>query len=146
MNFEMNGIICNRKENSKMNGRMKSRRDLEERYLSAGRVEEFDSIVRSWQKRRRIFSSSAIAAAVVILLCVGVIWRNENALPDISTIEVMQTIKAFTEYSMDELEYINIKPQECGLIVSAHFKDGTKRNYIMSRGSDGSTIELTAQN
>lgn len=142
----MNGIICNRKENSKMNGRMKSRRELEERYLSAGRVEEFDSIVRSWQKRRRIFSSSAIAAAVVIILCVGVIWRNENALPDISTIEVMQTIQAFTEYSMDELEYINIKPQECGLIVSAHFKDGTKKNYIMSRGSDGSTIELTAQN
>ena len=129
-----------------MNGRMKSRRELEERYLSAGRVEEFDSIVRSWQKRRRICSISAIAAAVVILLCVGVIWRNENALPDISTIEAMQTIQAFTEYSMDELEYINIKPQECGLIVSAHFKDGTKRNYIMSRGSDGSTIELTAQN
>lgn len=129
-----------------MNGRMKSRRELEERYLSAGRVEEFDSIVRSWQKRRRIRSSSAIAAAVLIILCVGVIWRNENALPDISTIEVMQTIQAFTEYSMDELEYINIKPQECGLIVSAHFKDGTKRNYIMSRGSDGSTIELTAQN
>ena len=129
-----------------MNGRMKSRRELEERYLSAGRVEEFDSIVHSWQKRRRIRSISAIAAAVVILLCVGVIWRNENALPDISTIEVMQTIKAFTEYSMDELEYINIKPQESGLIVSAHFKDGTKRNYIMSRGSDGSTIELTAQN
>lgn len=129
-----------------MNGRMKSRRELEERYLSAGRVEEFDSIVRSWQKRRRIRSSSAIAAAVIIILCVGVIWRNENALPDISTIEVMQTIQAFTEYSMDELEYINIKPQECGLIVSAHFKDGTKRNYIMSRGSDGSTIELTAQN
>lgn len=142
----MNGIICNRKENSKMNGRMKSRRELEERYLSASRVEEFDSIVRSWQKRRRICSVSAIAAAVVILLCVGVIWRNENALPDISTIEVMQTIKAFTEYSMDDLEYINIMPQECGLIVSAHFKDGTKRNYIMSRGSDGSTIELTAQN
>lgn len=142
----MNGKTCNRKEDSKMNGRMKSRRELEERYLSAGRVEEFDSIVRSWQKRRRIFSSSAIAAAVVIILCVGVIWRNENALPDISTIEVMQTIKAFTEYSMDELEYINIKPQECGLIVSVHFKDGTKRNYIMSRGSDGSTIELTAQN
>ena len=142
----MNGIICNRKENSKMNGRMKSRRELEERYLSAGRVEEFDSIVRSWQKRRRICSISAIAAAVVIILCVGVIWRNENALPDISTIEVMQTIKAFTEYSMDELEYINIKPQVCGLIVSVHFKDGTKRNYIMSRGSDGSTIELTAQN
>ena len=129
-----------------MNGRMKSRRELEERYLSAGRVEEFDSIVRSWQKRRRIRSSSAIAAAVAIILCVGVILRNENALPDISTIEVMQTIQAFTEYSMDELEYINIKPQECGLIVSAHFKDGTKRNYIMSRGSDGSTIELTAQN
>ena len=129
-----------------MNGRMKSRSELEERYLSAGRVEEFDSIVRSWQKRRRIRSISAIAAAVVIILCVGVIWRNENALPDISTIEVMQTIQAFTEYSMDELEYINIKPQECGLIVSAHFKDGTKRNYIMSRGSDGSTIELTAQN
>lgn len=129
-----------------MNGRMKSRRELEERYLSAGRVEEFDSIVRSWQKRRRIRSISAIAAAVVIILCVGVIWRNENALPDISTIEVMQTIKAFTEYSMDELEYINIKPQECGLIVSAHFKDGTNRNYIMNRGSDGSTIELTAQN
>ena len=129
-----------------MNGRMKSRRELEERYLSAGRVEEFDSIVRSWQKRRRIRSSSAIAAAVLIILCVGVIWRNENALPDISTIEAMQTIQAFTEYSMDELEYINIKPQECGLIVSAHFKDGTKRNYIMSRGSDGSTIELTAQN
>ena len=146
MYFEMNGIICNRKENSKMNGRMKSRRELEERYLSAGRVEEFDSIVRSWQKRRRICSISAIAAAVVIILCVGVIWRNENALPDISTIEVMQTIQAFTEYSMDELEYINIKPQESGLIVSAHFKDGTKRNYIMSRGSDGSTIELTAQN
>ena len=142
----MNGIICNRKENSKMNGRMKSRRELEERYLSAGRVEEFDSIVRSWQKRRRIRSISAIAAAVVIILCVGVIWRNENALPDISTIEVMQTIRAFTEYSMDELEYINIKPQDCGLIVSAHFKDGTKRNYIMRRGSDGSTIELTAQN
>lgn len=129
-----------------MNGRMKSRRELEERYLSADRVEEFDSIVRSWQKRRRICSISAIAAAVVIILCVGVLWRNENALPDISTIEVMQTIRAFTEYSMDELEYINIKPQECGLIVSAHFKDGTKRNYIMSRGSDGSTIELTAQN
>ena len=129
-----------------MNGRMKSRRELEERYLSADRVEEFDSIVRSWQKRRRICSISAIAAAVVIILCVGVIRRNENALPDISTIEVMQTIQAFTEYSMDELEYINIKPQECGLIVSAHFKDGTKRNYIMSRGSDGSTIELTAQN
>ena len=129
-----------------MNGRMKSRRELEERYLSADRVEEFDSIVRSWQKRRRICSISAIAAAIVIILCVGVIWRNENALPDISTIEVMQTIQAFTEYSMDELEYINIKPQECGLIVSAHFKDGTKRNYIMSRGSDGSTIELTAQN
>ena len=128
-----------------MNGRMKSRRELEERYLSAGRVEEFDSIVRSWQKRRRIRSISAIAAAVVIILCVEVIWRNENALPDISTIEAMQTIQAFTEYSMDELEYINIKPQECGLIVSAHFKDGTKRNYIMSRGSDGSTIELTAQ-
>ena len=128
-----------------MHGRMKSRRELEERYLSAGRVEEFDSIVRSWQKRRRIRSISAIAAAVVIILCVGVIWRNENALPDISTIEAMQTIQAFTEYSMDELEYINIKPQECGLIVSAHFKDGTKRNYIMSRGSDGSTIELTAQ-
>ncbi len=142
----MNGIICDRKENSKMNGRMKSRRELEERYLSAGRVEEFDSIVRSWQKRRRIRSISAIAAAVLIILCVRVIWRNENALPDISTIEVMQTIKAFTEYSMDDLEYINIKPQECGLIVSAHFKDGTKRNYIMSRGSDGSTIELTAQN
>ena len=128
-----------------MNGRMKSRRELEERYLSAGRVEEFDSIVRSWQKRRRIRSISAIAAAVVIIFCVGVIWRNENALLDISTIEVRQTIKAFTEYSMDELEYINIMPQECGLIVSAHFKDGTKRNYIMSRGSDGSTIELTAQ-
>ena len=141
----MNGIIGNRKENSKMNGRMKSRRELEERDLSAGRVEEFDSIVRSWQKRRRIRSISAIAAAVVIILCVGVIWRNENTLPDISTIEVMQTIKAFTEYSMDELEYINIEPQGCGLVVSAHLRDGRKRNYIMSRGSGGSTVELTAQ-
>lgn len=131
---------------------MTSRRtieELEKAYLSDSAVGEFDSWIARFRRRQRIRWTVSCAASLLIVFSLIGIVRTGNGLDsyaEISTVELMETISALTQNSLDEISSINAKPGKNGITVTAEFKNGITRTYFMKRGADGSSIEMTAQN
>lgn len=73
-------------------------------------------------------------------------YNTLDSYAEITTVELIETISALTEKSLDEIDSINAKPGRNGIVVTAEFKNGITKTYLMKRGADGSSIEMTAQN
>ena len=123
--------------------------ELEKAYLSDSSASEFDSCVAMFRRRQRVRWTVSCAASLVILCTLGLTvnhFDSQHASNDITTVELIETISVLTESNIDEIKSINAKSGKNGITVTAEFKNGITRTYIMKRGADGSTIEMTAQN
>ena len=123
--------------------------ELERTYLSDSSASEFDSCVARFRKRRRVRWTVSCAASFVILCTLWMTvkpFNSQHSGNDITTVELIETISVLTESNIDEINSINAKPGRNGITVTAEFKNGVTRTYLMKRGADGSTIEMTAQN
>lgn len=112
-------------------------------------VREFDSIMADYKRKLFLKRTVAVAASLLILVCVGFGIKSINtteSYADITTIELLEMIGTLAESDVDEISCITAKPDRNCIIVTAEFKTGVTRTYIMKRGADGSSIELTAQN
>ena len=126
-----------------------TREDLERTYLSDSSASEFDSCIARFRRRRRVRRAVSCAASLVILCSLGLVVKplnSQHSDNDITTVELIETISLLTESNIDEINSINAKPCRNGITVTAEFKNGVTRTYLMKRGADGSTIEMTAQN
>ena len=123
--------------------------ELEKAYLSESSASEFDSFITRFRRKQRVRWTVSCAASVVILCTLGMIvkpFNSQHPGNDITTVELIETISVLTESNLDEINSINAKPGKNGITVTAEFKNGIKKSYLMKRGADGSTIEMTAQN
>lgn len=123
--------------------------ELEKTYLSDESASEFDSCIARYRRGQRIRWTVSCAASLVFVLFLGRAIKNGNAIEpyaEITTVELIETISALTENSLDEISNINAKPGKNGIVVTAEFKTGSTKTYLMKRGADGSSIEMTAQN
>lgn len=124
-------------------------KELTDIYLNDEAVREFDSIMAGFRRKRLVRRTVAAAAALLILVCAGFGIRSFNtaeSYADITTIEIIEVISTLAGSDVDEINCITAKPDRDCIIVTAEFKTGVTRTYIMKRGADGSSIELTAQN
>ena len=122
--------------------------ELEKTYLSDSSAKEFDSCIARFRRRQRVRRTVSCAASLVILCTLGFVVKPFNPQypgTDITTVELIETISVLTESNIDEINSINAKPCRNGITVTAEFKNGVTRTYLMKRGTDGSTIEMTAQ-
>ena len=123
--------------------------ELERTYLSDASANEFDSWVARFKRKQRIRWIVSCAASLLIVMFLGMSIKTNNAMDpyaEITTVELIETISALTENSFDEINSINAKPGRNGVVVTAEFKNGITKTYLMKRGADGSSIEMTAQN
>lgn len=123
--------------------------ELEKTYLSASSASEFDSCIARFKRRQRVRWTISCAATLVILCALGLAVKplnSQHSGNDITTAEIIETINILTESNIDQINNINAKPCRNGITVTAEFKNGVTRTYLMKRGDDGSTIEMTAQN
>lgn len=123
--------------------------ELERAYLSLESAREFDSRVERFRKRQRVIRTLSVAASLVLIFTIARIGRtvdSERTIQEISTVELLETIAALTENNLNEIDSINAKPGKRGVIITADFKDGERKTYLMKRAADGSSIEMTAQN
>ena len=123
--------------------------ELEKTYLSDSSASEFDSWITRFRRKQRICWTVSCAASLLIVMFLGKAIKTNNSLDsyaEITTVELMETISAFTENSLDEIDNINAKPGKNGIVVTAEFKNGATKTYLMKRGADGSSIEMTVQN
>lgn len=123
--------------------------ELEKTYLSDASANEFDSWITKFKRKQRIRWTVSCAASLLIVMFLGKSVKTYNALDsyaEITTVELVEAISALTENSLDEINNINAQPGRNGIMITAEFKDGTTRSYLMKRGTDGSSIEMTAQN
>ena len=122
--------------------------ELEKTYLSDSSAKEFDSCIARFRRRQRVRRTVSCAASLVILCILGIVvipFNPHHSGNDITTVELIETISVLTESNIDEINSINAKPCRNGITVTAEFKNGVTRTYLMKRGADGSTIEMTAQ-
>lgn len=125
--------------------------ELEKTYLSDASANEFDSWIARFKRKQRIRWTATCAASLLIVMFLGKSVKTYNTLDsysEITTVEFIETISALTENSLDEINSINAKPGRNGIVVTAEFKNGITKTYLMKRGADGSSIEIemTAQN
>lgn len=123
--------------------------ELEKTYLSDASANEFDSHIARFRRKQRIRWTVSCAASLLIMVFIGRSVKTYDALDsyaEITTVELIETISALTENSLDEINSINAKPGRNGVVVTAEFKNGITKTYLMKRGADGSSIEMTAQN
>ena len=125
--------------------------ELEKTYLSDTSANEFDSWIARFKRKQRIRWTVSCAASLLIVMFLGKSVKTYNTLDsysEITTVELIETISALTENSLDEINSINAKPGRNGIVVTAEFKNGITKTYLMKRGADGSSIEIemTAQN
>ena len=123
--------------------------ELEKTYLSDASANEFDSHIARFRRKQRIRWTVSCAASLLIVLFLGKSVKTYNTVDsyaEITTVELIEAISALTENSLDEINNINAQPGRNGIMITAEFKDGTTRTYLMKRGADGSSIEMTAQN
>ena len=122
--------------------------ELEKTYLSDASANEFDSYIARFRRKQRIRWTVSCAASLLIVMFLGMSIKTNNAVEpyaEITTVEMMETISALTENNLDEINNINVKPGKNGIVVTAEFNDGITKTYLMRRGADGSSIEMTAQ-
>lgn len=122
--------------------------ELEKTYLSDASANEFDSYIARFRRKQRIRWTVSCAALLLFVMFLGMSIKTNNAVDsyaEITTVELMETISALTENNLDEINNINVKPGKNGIVVTAEFNDGITKTYLMRRGADGSSIEMTAQ-
>ena len=122
--------------------------ELEKTYLSDSSANEFDLCIARFRRRQRVRRTISCAASLVILCTLGLVvkpFNSQHPSKEITTVELIETISVLTESNIDEINSINAKPCRNGITVTAEFKNGVTRTYLMKRGADGSTIEMTAQ-
>ena len=122
--------------------------ELEKTYLSESSASEFDSYIARFRRKQRVRRAVSCAASLVILCTLGLVvkpFNSQHLSKEITTVELIETISVLTESNIDEINSINAKPCRNGITVTAEFKNGVTRTYLMKRGTDGSTIEMTAQ-
>ena len=123
--------------------------ELEQTYLSESSANEFDSCIARFRRKQRVRRAISCAASVVILCTLGMVFKPFNSQHpgnDITTVELIEAISVLAESNIDQINSINAKPGKNGITVTADFKNGVTRTYLLKRGDDGSTIEMTAQN
>lgn len=86
---------------------------------------------------------SAACAAAVIALAVIIPWHRTVKTQFISTAELMETINMLVEVGPDDMT-ITASSRSKGFVVNARYVDGQSDAYMLKRGTDGSTIELTS--
>ena len=123
--------------------------ELEKTYLSYASANEFDSWIARFKRKQRVRWAASCAASLLIVMLLGRSITTSNthdSYAEITTAELMETMSALTENSLDEISNINAKPDKNGIVVTAEFNNGITKTYLMKRGADGSSIEMTAQN
>ena len=123
--------------------------ELEKTYLSYASANEFDSWIARFKRKQRVRWAASCAASLLIVMLLGRSITTSNthdSYAEITTAELMETISALTENSLDEISNINAKPDKNGIVVTVEFNNGITKTYLMKRGADGSSIEMTAQN
>ena len=123
--------------------------ELEKTYLSYASANEFDSWIARFKRKQRVRWAASCAASLLIVMLLGRSITTSNthdSYAEITTAELMETMSALTENSLDEISNINAKPDKNGIVVTVEFNNGITKTYLMKRGADGSSIEMTAQN
>lgn len=120
--------------------------ELEEKYLSESAVEEFDRIVREYErplKRRRIFRCvSGIAAAAAVVLAVF-IFRTPVEETPLSAVTIAETIGELMNLDEGNILSIEAKPQGSKAILTVNMKNGGTRTYIMTMDEETGATLLT---
>ena len=122
--------------------------ELEKTYLSDASANEFDSWIARFRRKQRIRWTVSCAASLLVVMFLGKsvkTWNDKDTYAEITTVELIETIGVLTDNNLDEISSINAKPGRNGIMVTVDFKNGITRTYLMKRGADGSSIELTAQ-
>ena len=123
--------------------------ELEKTYLSDASANEFDSWIARFKRKQRVRWTVSCAASLLIVMLLGrsiTTHNTHDSYAEITTAELMETISALTENSLDDISNINARPDRNGIVVTAEFNNGITKTYLMKRGADGSSIEMTAQN
>lgn len=123
--------------------------ELEKTYLSDASENEFNAWIAKSRKKRNVRWGLSCAASLLIVAFLGRSFKasnNPDTPGEITTVELIQTISMLTENSLDEIICINAIPGKDCIVIKAEFKDGITRTYLMKRGANGSSIEMTAQN
>lgn len=117
--------------------------------LNDAAVNEYDALIAKY-KRRRIFTHAAAgtAAGLALFFMGGMVWNMvESRLPsEISSVEIFETLDSIAELGMDEINVLTIEPRRHSAVITAEFKDGTVKEYLLKQGEDGSSLEMTALN
>lgn len=131
-----------------MTNNKRSMEELKATYLSDEAVVEFDSLLAKSRRKTFICSTVASAASLVIFISLFLAINNNKSKPgtNINTIELLETINLLTQTNMDDISTITAKPGKKGIIIITEFTNGSSRKYLMKRGADGVSIEMTAQN
>ena len=120
--------------------------ELEEKYLSESAVEEFDRIVREYErplKRRRIFRwVSGIAAAAAVVLAVFIFRTTAEETP-LSAVTIAETIGELMNLDEGNILSIEAKPQGSKAILTVNMKNGGTRTYIMTMEEETGATLLT---
>ena len=121
--------------------------ELEEKYLSESAVEEFDRIVREYErplKRRRIFRwVSGIAAAAAAVVLAVIIFRSPAEETPLSAVTIAETIGELMNLDEGNILSIEAKPQGSKAILTVNMKNGGTRTYIMTMEEETGATLLT---
>ena len=121
--------------------------ELEEKYLSESAVEEFDRIVREYErplKRRRIFRwVSGIAATAAAVVLAVFIFRTPVEETPLSAVTIAETIGELMNLDEGNILSIEAKPQGSKAILTVNMKNGGTRTYIMTMEEETGATLLT---
>ena len=121
--------------------------ELEEKYLSESAVEEFDRIVREYERpliRRRIFRLfSGIAAAAAAVVLAVFIFRTPAEETPLSAVTIAETIGELMNLDEGNILSIEAKPQGSKAILTVNMKNGGTRTYIMTMDEETGATLLT---
>ena len=121
--------------------------ELEEKYLSESAVEEFDRIVREYERplrRRRIFRwASGIAAAAAAVVLAVFIFRTSAEETPLSAVTIAETIGELMNLDEGNILSIEAKPQGSKAILTVNMKNGGTRTYIMTMEEETGATLLT---
>lgn len=124
-------------------------RELTELYLNEEAVREFDSIMSRHKRKRFLRNSLACAAGVLLIVSVTLLFRansKSEAMPGITTTEILETISILCNIDSGNIDNITATPDGARVLITAWFKDGSSKKFIMHRGSGPSSTTLCAQN
>lgn len=119
---------------------------LEEQYLSDEAVDEFDSILKEYERplrrRRALRWTGGIAAAAALTLILARPWvpREEQINPMV----IAEGIEHLMDLSPDEIVCIEAVPKGSKAFLTAKMKDGSIRSFIMTVDDDGRSFKIAS--